>query len=157
MNPNGHPFDPNYGAPPPPGMGSGTGAREQLNVPAILLMVAGVLGILNALASMAMAPMMERFLLDFGKGDPTVAQAVRDALAAANGPLAKVMNLAGIALLGLMTFGAWQMKNLKSYGLALATCAIGLLPLSSCCCLTLPVGIWGLVVLLKPEVKSEFR
>lgn len=156
MNPNGHPFDPNFGAPPPPGAGGG-GAREQLTVPAILFMVAGVLGILNGLVSIAMAPMIERFVLDFGKNDPAIAQAVHDALASANGPVARALNFAGIALLGLMTFGAWQMKNLKSYGLAIATCVIGLLPLSSCCCLTLPVGIWGLVVLLKPEVKAEFR
>jgi hypothetical protein len=41
--------------------------------------------------------------------------------------------------------------------LAVVMSIISMLPyLSGCCCVGLPVGIWALVVLFKPEVKSAF-
>ena len=35
--------------------------------------------------------------------------------------------------------------------------AIRMLPCTCCCIAGLPVGIWALVILLKPEVKSAFH
>jgi hypothetical protein len=51
---------------------------------------------------------------------------------------------------GLCLFG------LRSYGLALAASILALLPLSPCCALGLPVGLWALNTLLDPEVKAAF-
>jgi len=48
------------------------------------------------------------------------------------------------------------MKNLESYGWAMTACILGMLPCHSCCILGLPFGIWGLTVIHKPEVKSQF-
>ena len=67
----------------------------------------------------------------------------------------------GGALLGiLMCFialaGAIKMKRLQNHGLALTACVLALLPCNCCCILGLPFGIWGLVVLNKPEVKEAF-
>lgn len=156
MNPTGQPFNPYPGAPPPPGMG-GNSPREQLSIPAILLMLGGALGVLNVVASIAMQPMMERFLVDFARTQPAAVQeAITQALATSGGAMSKVMNLVAAALSGLMIFGAWQMKNLKSYPLAFTAAVLGLIP-GNCCCLTLPVGIWAIIVLLKPEVKADFR
>lgn len=156
MNPTGQPFDPYPGAPPPPGVG-GTGAREQLSVPAILLMLGGALGVLNVLASVAMQPLAERYMRELAGSQPAALQeAITQALATSSGVLSKVLNIVASALSGLMIYGAWQMKNLKSYPLAFTAAVLGLIP-GNCCCLTLPVGIWAIVVLLKPEVKAEFR
>jgi hypothetical protein len=50
------------------------------------------------------------------------------------------------------------MQKLSSYGLSLTTAIVVLIPcFSPCCLLGLPIGIWALVVLNKPEVKSQFR
>jgi hypothetical protein len=50
------------------------------------------------------------------------------------------------------------MKKLESYGLAMAASIIAMIPcVSPCCLLGLPIGIWALVVLMKPEVKSAFH
>lgn len=149
------PMDPNHGAPPPPGAGEAS-AREQLAAPALLLLLGGALALLNLLASLALQPAVERFLTERALGTPELQQALREALAVLDGPVTKVLTLLRFASSGLMTWGAWQMKQLKRYPLAVTAAILGLLP-GGCCCLTLPVGIWALVVLLKPEVRAAFR
>jgi hypothetical protein len=61
-------------------------------------------------------------------------------------------------LCGLTFFGALQMRNLKNYGLSMAAAILVMLPCGSycCCCIGIPIGIWALVTLNKPEVKSAF-
>jgi len=87
--------------------------------------------------------------------------------------LAELMQMSAQGLLGvwgmvrgvlylatsIVTFIAgWKMKSLESYVLALVGAACAILPFCSpCCCLSLPVGIWALVVLLKADVKSSFH
>lgn len=49
------------------------------------------------------------------------------------------------------------MKNLESYGMALAACVVSIIPCYwNCCIFGMPFGIWGLVVLLDTNVKSAF-
>ena len=62
-----------------------------------------------------------------------------------------------IALNGVVFFGALKMKNLENYGLSMSAAIIACIPCCSCCCLGIPVGIWALIVLNKPEVKSAFQ
>jgi ABC-type proline/glycine betaine transport system permease subunit len=51
------------------------------------------------------------------------------------------------------------MRKLKSYSFAMAMLILNMIPCcNSCCCLVgLPIGIWGLTVLMKPEVKRAFQ
>lgn len=62
---------------------------------------------------------------------------------------------------GFVIFGAIQMKNLQMWGVSLAACIVAMIPYiysGPCCCLFgMPVGIWGLVVLLNQDVKAAFR
>jgi hypothetical protein len=153
MNPTGQPFNPQFGAPPPPG--GGGGAREAVNVPSLLLMVFGVLGVLFGLVGLvssgASTAQVDQLLQD-----PNLPPEAKKAIAALLGPGTKMINLFGVAIAGLMTFGAFQMRNLKSYGLAVTACVLGMLPCTNCCCVTLPIGIWALTVIMRPEVKSSF-
>lgn len=55
-----------------------------------------------------------------------------------------------------LILGGLCLYGLRSYGLALAASILALLPLSPCCALGLPVGIWALNTLLDPEVKVAF-
>jgi hypothetical protein len=42
--------------------------------------------------------------------------------------------------------------------MAKAAAILSIVPLTSCCFLTgIPIGIWGLVILGKPEIKALFR
>jgi hypothetical protein len=49
------------------------------------------------------------------------------------------------------------MQKLSNHGLAMAAAIVAMIPcFSPCCLLGLPFGIWALVMLNKPEVRSQF-
>lgn len=160
MNPNGQP---NFGSAPVAGGGGGptdsAGIKEQLNVPSLILLIGAVGGILMNLMGMVMnlmgvnnmqsmppemmnKPEMQQFV--------TMMEGMQKA-----GP---VMSLVGIGVCAFVAFGALKMRSLQSYNLAMAACIVGIIPCCySCCCIfTMTGGIWGLVMLMKPEVKSSF-
>lgn len=155
MNPSGQPFPQQFGgAPPPAGNGS---AREALNIPGILLLVFGALSLLWALYSLVQGGSREE--LEKALSDPNLPEAAKEIIskiAPAVERVGKLFSLLAIVLSGLMVYGSIQMRNLKSYGMAMAAAIIGLLPCTSCCCVTLPIGIWALTVLAKPDVKAAF-
>ena len=144
MNPN-----PAFGGAPAP---AGSNAKDALNVPSVLLLVSGALGVLLRLGGLvgggASNPMMEQLARD-----PKTAQIAQMFSGGAN----IVGNLLGIALSAFVIFGALKMRNLQGHGLALGAAIVSILPCTGCCCLGMPVGIWALVMLLKPEVKSQFQ
>lgn len=50
------------------------------------------------------------------------------------------------------------MKSLENYGFAMAASIIALIPcMGPCCILGIPFGIWSLVVLSDPVVRSSFK
>lgn len=64
----------------------------------------------------------------------------------------------GLVLYGLGIFGAIKLKKLESYGLAMTSAILAMLPCTSCCCVIgLGFGIWTLIVLNKPNVKQAFH
>lgn len=67
-------------------------------------------------------------------------------------------NILGGSLAITCLLGSLSMMKLKSYGFAMATAIIMLIPCGNCCCfLNIGAGIWALVVLSKPEVKAAFQ
>jgi len=75
-----------------------------------------------------------------------------------SGGVGLVTNLFSLAVAAVIFFGAQKMKNLQSYGFAVAAAVVAMVPcLSPCCLLGLPIGIWALVVLTDPYVKTAFR
>jgi len=57
----------------------------------------------------------------------------------------------------VVLLGAGKMQKLESYQFALTASIMAMVPcISPCCLFGLPLGIWALVVLNKPEVKSHF-
>ncbi len=63
-----------------------------------------------------------------------------------------------IILGAVVIYGAMQMKDLRSYSLSMTSAIVAMIPcLSPCCLLGLPFGIWAIVVISSPEVKSAFR
>ena len=62
------------------------------------------------------------------------------------------------ALSIVVLVGAIQMLRLRTHSLALVGAITAMINIGNCCCLLgLPIGIWSLVVLLRPEVKSAFE
>ena len=57
----------------------------------------------------------------------------------------------------IVLIGAAKMQKLQNYQFALTASIVAMVPcISPCCVFGLPFGIWALVVLNKPEVKSRF-
>jgi hypothetical protein len=131
---------------------SPSAAASSLKVPAIILIVLGVLSLLNSLVGIA----AQLFGLEMYNQAEMAAQLGED-VGKLVGQLGLVMSIAGLVLNGLMTFGALQMLRVRGYGLAVTAAVLAFLPTTCCCVITLPFGIWALVVLMKPEVKAAFR
>jgi hypothetical protein len=123
-------------------------AKEAVRAPAIALLVVGCLGlilggvyIVRAATGAGPDPAMKNvpgYEAGFKLGST---------LAAVAGPIW------GIAV----ALGAVQMLMLRSRGAAMTAAIFALLPCNHCCVPGLPIGIWALIVLAIPEVKSGFR
>ncbi len=147
-------------APSMPAGDQETVAREKVKGPAIAMIVNGGLIILMTLWGIA------KYLITGPEPmpdlPPETPQWMVQALESAkmfNGPLGLATNvvafIAGVAII----FGSVKMMKLQSRGLAMTAAIISMIPcLTGCCCIIgLPFGIWAMVVLNKPEVKSSFR
>lgn len=67
-------------------------------------------------------------------------------------------SLVGMLVAAFVIFAALKMKGLTQWGLAVAASILAMIPcISPCCVIGLPVGIWCLVILMRPEVKSAFH
>jgi hypothetical protein len=154
-------------APPPltaPVAGAGDGRDAALQLvkgPAIGLKVTAILNIVLAawsLVRMAIFPLkMQQFNSELQQlNNPQLEQLFQRWMHMAYGPLGAVDSLFGLALSVLILIGAARMQSLRSYEFAFAAAILAMLPCQCCCLFGLPFGIWALVVLNKPEVKSQF-
>lgn len=75
-------------------------------------------------------------------------------------PLAVQYGLAALSMLvfAVVIFGGVKLLQLRARGLVMAAAILAMIPcFTSCCCiLGLPLGIWVVVLINKPEVRSQF-
>jgi len=142
------------GAPPVPGMpqpmtANPAAAEAVVNGPAIFMMVLAGLNIALALFSLVMnlffGGMGFAAAPSGGGQEEMIIQAISGV----------VGNICGIIISILILVGANKMRNLQSYGLAMTACILSIVCCP--CCIGIAPGIWGIVVLSKPEVKAAFR
>jgi hypothetical protein len=126
-------------------------ATYQVNGPAIGLIITAVLGFLVQLAALLMNILgVSIGALQSGRGDAWINMFT--------GTIGIVSSIITMLIAGLILFGALKMKKLESYGWGITASILALAPcISPCCLVGLPIGIWALVVLSKPEVKSAFH
>jgi len=63
-----------------------------------------------------------------------------------------------ILVAAFIIFAALKMKDMEQWSLAVAASILAMIPcISPCCIVGLPVGIWCLTVLMRPEVKDSFK
>ena len=124
---------------------------ELVRGPAIGLIVVAILGVLLQIISLIFNLAGASFLEN--------SQMPKEAWANMfSGTIGVVSNIIGILVSGVILLGGLKMKKLESYGLAMTASIIAMIPcFSPCCLIGLPIGIWALVVLSKPEVKSAFH
>lgn len=136
-------------APPPP---AGPPAASQVQGPAIGLIITAVIGAIWALISL--------FGNVLGMGMASLDQYAADyewAEYAFGGGLGIAGAIIGLVVAGFIIWAALQMKALRQWTLAVVASILAMIPcISPCCIIGLPIGIWALVVLMKPEVKAAF-
>jgi len=145
------------GGPPPfptaplPGAAPGRpDALTQVSGPATGLMVVAILNFLTSALSLVMHLVGASFM-----NAPGMEEAWARMFTGTIGLISNIVNI-GIGVLILL--GGLKMRKLESFGLAVTSCILSILPCTSPCCLVgIPIGIWALVVLFRPEVKSAFR
>ena len=73
------------------------------------------------------------------------------------GGLGIVQDAVGAVIGVIVLIGAGKMRKLESYQFSMTAAIVAMIPcISPCCFLGLPLGIWALTVLNRPEVKSHF-
>jgi hypothetical protein len=133
-------------------------ARERVKGPAIGLLVIGVLGVIASLYGVAQSL--------FGLGGAITAEQAQElqdagmpewAMGAMMGG-SILFNVLGLAGSAFVAYAGLQMQKLRSHGLAQVASVLVMIPcVSSCCCIVgIPIGVWALIVLNKPEVRSSF-
>jgi len=145
-------------------IGSRETALERVKVPAVALMVTAILNVILALWSLIQlifsGPNLQQLNSELEQlNNPQIEQFVQKMLHLMYGPLGIVNVLVELVISVLILVGAKKMKSLQSYEFALAAATLSLVPCLTPCCgylLGLAFGIWSLVVLRKPEVKSHF-
>ena len=66
-------------------------------------------------------------------------------------------SLVGIVVAVFIIYVSLKMKDLNQWGLCVTASILAMIPcISPCCIVGLPIGIWCLVILLRPEVKDAF-
>jgi hypothetical protein len=155
------------GAPPslsPAGIGSREAAFQQVKTPAVALMVVSILNIILALWSLIQLTFFSPNLQQVNSkldqlNNPQVEQFTQKLLHLMYGPLGIANVLVELAISVLICVGSKKMKSLQSYEFALAAATLSLVPCLTPCCgylLGVAFGVWSLVVLRKPDVKSHF-
>jgi len=146
-------------APPSLGTPSGaapaldaTSALDKVNGPATGLLVVAILGFLGQVAGLI-------YVLGFAAFAAQHAQMQQFGGINFFSPVINIISaIIGIAVSGVILYGALKMRKLENHGLAMAASIVAMIPcISPCCLLGLPIGIWAITVLTKPEVKSAFH
>lgn len=99
--------------------------------------------------------------LEYQPGPPPPIQEMGDLVSnffAKGGSVAIVTSILEIVGCGIVIAGSASMLSMRYYPLGFIAAVLTMIPgTSACCLLGLPLGIWTIVVLLRPEVRAAFR
>lgn len=146
-------------------------AKERVSTPATLMIVTGILLYLLLAVNIVViasgvdiqVAMLEWMRDNMQMQGPEKAQFEKQLEDARNRDKTPEMIQQGIGVVinlilnTLVLIGGFRMKALKGYGLALTGSICALVPLTSCCCIAMPVGLWAVIVLSNEQVKAGFK
>ena len=134
-------------------------ALQAVKGPAIGLMVTAILGLIGVAGGL----LFNLFALGGGRvgmpqmGDPQMQKLLNTM---GGGGIGIIQNIIGGIVGIVVLMGALKMQRLQNYSFVFTASILAMLPCLSPCCiciLGLPVGIWALITLNKPEVKTAFQ
>jgi predicted Ser/Thr protein kinase len=128
--------------------------RHQLKIPAIGLLVAGIVNLLAAVSIVLITVLVE--------GSEGFIEGLEEGFVEGSGTFAEALfRSVIIALFSLVSgiilvLGAARMFDLQSYGIALIAAVVAILPCAVGFPISLPFGIWAMIVVLRHDVKTTF-
>jgi hypothetical protein len=139
-------------------------ALRMVKGPAIGLMATAIFNLILALWSLIRLMFSPLDMQQFNSAlqqlnNPQLQEFMQKLFHTINGPIGMANILFELAVSALILIGAVKMQSLRSHGFALAAAILSVVPCLTPCCgyvIGLAFGIWALVVLNKPEVKSQF-
>ena len=148
-------------APPPPPQyipPAGPAPEQSVGGPAIGLVVTGVFGILGSVGGLLLEMLGLAGSYEELYNIPEIPAEVAQMLENLGSGATYLSYVFAIIVSVVIIIGGVKMKSLQSHGLAMTAAILALIPcVSPCCCIGIPVGIWALVVMMKPEVKQSFQ
>lgn len=127
--------------------------RTKVMIPAIFLIIVGVLGLLASIFSCVNAAIAPPPTIP-----PDTPEALKAFMEGSVGPVAVGIQAFFILFNAFILFGAVQMLRTKAWPLALSASIAAIINFGSCCCiLGIPVGIWSIVILSMTDVKDAFK
>ena len=150
--------EPMYSPPPPPIVPpptSGAGAAQQVQGPALGLLITGIIGIVLNLISLAMNALGAGMSGLSGMGGSS--GATDRYMQYMSGGVGIVSAVIGLGVSAFVIWAALQMKQLRNWNMSVAASIVAMIPcIGPCCLIGIPIGIWSVIVLMKPEVKAAF-
>jgi hypothetical protein len=151
--------EPMYSPPPPPTAPPmppvGAPASQQVQGPAMGLLITAIIGILLNLIGLAVNAlgMGMSGLENIGGGSGAADQYMQYM----SGGMGIVSSIIGLGISGFILWASMQMKQLRKWNMSVAASIVAMIPcIGPCCLIGIPIGIWSVVVLMKPEVKAAF-
>ena len=127
--------------------------KARLQSPAIALILVGAINIITGLL------VLLNRVVNLGKGPARQVLENPDRLLGYQAWVVTSTLCAVITIIvsPLIIYGAAQMLGARKYSMARLAAILSIIPCTSfCCVLGIPAGVWGLLVLNKPEVKAAF-
>jgi hypothetical protein len=131
---------------------AGMDPRSQLSGPAVGLLVTGIIGGVLELTSFIAMLFGTSWIALVEEDIPETMEGMFKA------SFWTASSFVGVLIAVFLIYASTKMREASQWGLCMAASILALIPcISPCCLIGLPVGIWCLVVLTKPEIKAAFQ
>ena len=132
--------------------------KSQVSGPSVGLLVTGIIGAVFSLGGLISMGIGAGITSLAGFGADWMDEIPYNIEEIWEGAFAMGSLLVGLLVAAFIIYVALKMKEMQQWGLAVAASILAMIPcISPCCIVGLPIGIWCLVVLTRPEVKNAFR
>jgi len=127
-------------------------ASDQVSGPSVGLLITGILGAVLSFIGLIAS------VFETGIESIKAHEFMGEYAGIAEGAAGVAFCFVGLLVAGFIIYASLKMKELTQWSLCIAASIIAMIPcISPCCIVGLPIGIWCLVVLTKPEVKTAFH
>ena len=127
-------------------------ASDQVSGPSVGLLITGILGAVLSFIGLIAS------IFETGIESIKAHEFIGKYASIAEGAAGVAFCFVGLLVAGFIIYASLKMKELTQWSLCIAASIIAMIPcISPCCIVGLPIGIWCLVVLTKPEVKTAFH